>query len=76
MTADNFIIDVLAAQVQSESETRSEAIKFGIRHSISSGNVKLNCKGVPLPEYMRFGDEDMMPDVFEEASSGFEMKMC
>ncbi|MCL2300373.1 MAG: recombinase family protein [Firmicutes bacterium] len=44
MTADNFIIDVLAGQVQSESEARSEAIKFGIRQSMSSGNVKLNCK--------------------------------
>ena len=44
MTADNFIIDVLAAQVQSESEARSEAIKFGIRQSMRSGNVKLNCK--------------------------------
>jgi len=42
MTADNFIIDVLAAQVQSESEARSEAIKFGIRQSMQSGNVKLN----------------------------------
>ena len=44
MTADNFIIDVLAAQAQSESEARSEAIKFGIRQSMRSGNVKLNCK--------------------------------
>jgi DNA invertase Pin-like site-specific DNA recombinase len=44
MTADNFIIDVLAAQVQSESEARSEAIKFGIRQSMSSGNIKLNHK--------------------------------
>ena len=42
MTADNFIIDVLAAFVQSESEARSEAIKFGIRQSMRSGNVKLN----------------------------------
>jgi len=42
MTADNFTIDILAALVQSESEARSEAIKFGIRQSMRSGNVKLN----------------------------------
>ena len=198
MTADNFTVEVLAGLAQSESEARSEAIKFGIRQSMSNGHVKLNCKqflgytkdangslvivpeeaeivrkifelylqgygcrkikrwledhgiktvtgksewststidrmlssekyigdvlmqktftpdtlgglqmknigqqamyfiendheaiidreawirvqemkGVPLPEYMRSGDKDVRPDVFEETGSGFGMKMC
>jgi len=33
-------------------------------------------KGVPLPEYMRIAEVEMVPDVSEETSSGFEMKMC
>jgi DNA invertase Pin-like site-specific DNA recombinase len=44
MTTDNFTIDVLAGLAQAESEARSEAIKFGIRQSMQSGNVKLNHK--------------------------------
>ena len=32
-------------------------------------------KGIPLPEYMRFDDEDITGDVSEEAASEFEMKM-
>ena len=42
MALDNFTIDILAALVQAESENRSEAIKFGIRQSMSAGKVKLN----------------------------------
>ena len=44
MTADNFTVEVLAGLAQSESEARSGAIKFGIRQSMSNGNVKLNYK--------------------------------
>ena len=33
-------------------------------------------KGVPLPEYMRIDDMDVLPETSEEASSGFEMKTC
>jgi len=34
-------------------------------------------KGVPLPEYMlAAGDAGAMPDVSEETSGGFGMKMC
>jgi len=44
MTTDNLTIEILAAMVQSESEVRSEAIKFGIRQSMRSGNVNLNYK--------------------------------
>jgi len=44
MTADNLTIDILAAMVQSESEARSEAIKFGIQQNMRSGKVKFNHK--------------------------------
>jgi len=44
MTADNLTVDILAAMVQSESEARSVAIKFGIQQNMRNGKVKFNHK--------------------------------
>lgn len=42
LTISDSIIDQLAALYQSESQSRSENIKFGIRHRMRSGTVLLN----------------------------------
>ena len=42
LTTSDSIIDQLAALDQAESQSRSENIKFGIRHRMRSGKTLLN----------------------------------
>ena len=42
LTTNDSVIDLLAAIDQAESQSRSESIKFGIRHRMMSGKALIN----------------------------------
>jgi len=73
MTADNLTIDTLAAMAQSESESRSAAIKFGIQQNMRSGKVKFNHK--QFLGYTKDADDQLVivPEEAEIVQKIFEL---